>query len=355
MNLSSLLLLLLTHHIIFRSRSEEAISEYREGAESDRESVYKGLRVLDHPTSMYNIPQTVRDEGDRVIYDSPKPVASLVSGAMRCPSPEQRQPRSTSVDRHNITLGTRVREGRSHSVEARHVLDEPQNQPTENRPSEKPRGNSPAWMPPNRDLLNESTSSDASAGRRGSRGSHAMNASTAQSSPVVGRINRYSPAQPSPLLQRPEITRQPEVMAESKSISIHQSDLNQAVDNLRVSQCNAENGAIPKINGRLGEPDHQSYNGYGHPPPQQEWSGYSRYDYRNTNPYMYGDLRNRNSLVRPQPIVSVPSEHQSKPGYEPHPKHPLASEDVQTSETFHAYPSQAPEQFEASNYLDMDR
>ncbi|XP_068222675.1 uncharacterized protein [Palaemon carinicauda] len=337
-----------------RSRSEEAISEYREEGESDKESVYKGLRVLDHPTSMYNIPQTLQDEADAVIYDSPKPVVSVVPGILCNPSLDHRQSRSTSADRQTVALGTRAREVRSQSVDARHILNEDSNKGTEKITANKFRGNNTAWIPTNRDLLNESTSSDASAGRRGSRGSHGMSAPSTQGSPMVGRINPYSPAQPSPLLKRPELEKQQENVMGSKQSPVQQAELNKAVDNLRVSQSSAEHGAIPKTNGRTEEFNNGDHN-VSNQAPRSEWSGYSRYDYRNTNPYMYGDLRGQNPLARPQPIVSVPPETESKPGYEAYPKYPTTIDEAQVSETFHGHPTQLQEDYEGSNYLDMDR
>nr|XP_027221663.1 uncharacterized protein LOC113813804 [Penaeus vannamei] len=336
-----------------RSRSEEAVSEYREEGESDHEPVYKGLRVLDHPTSMYNIPQTLNDEIDTVIYDSPKPIASLVPGALRCPSPDDHHIRSVSADGRGGPPTSR-QEGRSHSVDARQVLGDPRSQMEEKRGPEKPRGESPGWLATNRDLLNESTSSDASAGRRGSRGSRGVSGSSAHGSPLVGRMSRYSPAQPSPLLRRPDLTSQGEVLIAPpmRPAPLHHSDLNQAVDNLRVSH--AEHGAIPKTNGRAEDRDEDRDDAHDHQ--QQEWSGYSRYDYRNTNPYMYGDLRGRNPHARPPPITSAPLEHKAaKPGYEAYPQYPKTPEEGQTAETYHASLAQAHEDFDAATYLDMDR
>lgn len=57
---------------LHRSRSEEALTEIT--AEL-HEASYKGLRVMDHPTSMYNLHQPIEDEDDgtTVLYDSPKP------------------------------------------------------------------------------------------------------------------------------------------------------------------------------------------------------------------------------------------------------------------------------------------
>ncbi|KAF2349813.1 Ankyrin repeat-containing domain [Trinorchestia longiramus] len=53
------------HHSLARSRSEEALTE----ATSDlNESSYRGLRVLDHPTSMYNLHQEVDDEDTTHVY-----------------------------------------------------------------------------------------------------------------------------------------------------------------------------------------------------------------------------------------------------------------------------------------------
>ncbi|XP_064081374.1 uncharacterized protein LOC135197985 isoform X1 [Macrobrachium nipponense] len=336
-----------------RSKSEEAISGYREEGDSDRESVYKGLRVLDHPTSMYNIPQTLQDEGDAVIYDSPKPVASVVPGTLCSTSLDHRQSRSISVDRQSVALGTRAREVRSHSVDAHHVLND-STKSTEKITANKLRGSSPGWVPTNRDLLNESTSSDASAGRRGSRGSHGLSAPSTQGSPMVGRMNPYSPAQPSPLLQRPELDKQPEKVLSSMQSPMQQADLNEAVVNLRVSQSCAEHGAIPKTNGRTEEFDNQVHNASSQAP-RSEWSGYSRYDYRNTNPYMYGDLRGQNPLVRPQPIVSVPPEPDNKPGYEAYPNYPTTGDEMHLSEAFHGHLMHPQEDYEGSNYLDMDR
>lgn len=344
-----------------RSRSEEAVSEYRDDGESDRESVYKGLRVLDHPTSMYNIPQNVHDEADTIIYDSPKPIASLVPGAMRCPSPSDYLSRSVSADSRGFTdNNARGQEGRSRSLDARQVLDDPRNPREEQKSLERIRAESPGRMLPSRDQLNDSVSSDASAGRNGSRISRGMSGSSSQGSPLVNRMSRFSPAQPSPLVRHPDMTSQPDVPATSpgRPSSLHHTDLNQAVDNLRVSQSHAENGAIPKKTVRSeGTRNSDTDVSQGHHP--QGWSGYSRYDYRNTNPYMHGDLRGRNPLGHVPQIASAPTDPPcTKPGYEgypQYPKYPSTPEEGQTAETYHAHLAQADEDFDAATYLDMDR
>lgn len=346
--------------VFSRSRSEEAVSEYRDDGESDRESVYKGLRVLDHPTSMYNIPQNLQDEADTIIYDSPKPIASLVPGAMRCPSPTDFPSRSIPADSRGFPNIARGQGGRSRSLDARQVLEDPRNPPAEKIPLERTRGESPAQMLPNRDQLNDSVSSDASAGRHGGRISRGMSGSSSQGSPLVSRMNRFSPAQPSPLVRHPDMTSQPDITAAplGRPSPLHHTDLNQAVDNLRVSQSHAENGAIPKKTARSEGTRHSEtdVNQVHHP---QGWSGYSRYDCRNTNPYMHGDLRGRNPLVHVPQIASAPAEPQiTKPGYEAYhqyPKYPSTPEEGQTAETYHAHLAQADEDFDAATYLDMDR
>ncbi|CAL4206801.1 unnamed protein product, partial [Meganyctiphanes norvegica] len=89
-----------------RSRSEEAISELHEQVQIPGEPMYKGLRVLDHPTSMYNIPQKVIEDEKIVIYDSPKPLKNLLPSALqnltppnsRSPSPRFRNWSQSATD-----------------------------------------------------------------------------------------------------------------------------------------------------------------------------------------------------------------------------------------------------------------
>nr|XP_053639684.1 uncharacterized protein LOC128693835 [Cherax quadricarinatus] len=342
-----------------RSRSEEAVSEYREEGESDRDSVYKGLRVLDHPTSMYNIPQSIHDEADVVIYDSPKPMPSLVPGVLRCPSPTDHPSRSLSTGSRGYTH-TRGAGSRSHSLDARQVLRQSRSTLNEQTSSERPRGQSPVRMSHSKDMLNDSASSDVSAGRRGSRSSRGINGSSVQSSPMAANMNRFSPGNPSPLLRRSNIPSQADAptAAHARPSPLHHTDLNQAVDNLRVSQSQAENGAIPKTYGRSEDTRHDGNKDESEVHQPQGWSGYSRYDYRNTNPYMHGDLRGRNPLVQPPHIATAPAEPKvTKAGYETYSqyqKYPSAPEG-QTAETYHANLAQPQEDFDATTYLDMDR
>ncbi|XP_042205839.1 uncharacterized protein LOC121855078 isoform X2 [Homarus americanus] len=346
-----------------RSRSEEAVSEYREDGESDRESVYKGLRVLDHPTSMYNIPQNLHDEADIVIYDSPKPIPSLVPGALRCPSPTDLPSRSLSAEgRRMFAHNSRGKQFRSHSLDARQVLDEHRS-PLEGHISpQMTQEETPARRSSSRDMLNDSACSDISGGRRGSRSSRGMSGSSAHGSPMVPRMSRFSPTQPSPLLHCPDIPSQPDGAAAAtpscRPSPLNHTDLNQAVDNLRVSH--AENGAIPKTYGRFDDSHHNgNQDNVSQVHQSQGWSGYSRYDYRNTNPYMHGDLRGRNPLAHPPHIASAPAEPKiTKPGYETYthyPKYPPPPEEGQTAETYHAHMTTAQEDFDAATYLDMDR
>ncbi|XP_069188479.1 LOW QUALITY PROTEIN: uncharacterized protein [Procambarus clarkii] len=340
-----------------RSRSEEAVSEYREDGESDRESVYKGLRVLDHPTSMYNIPQNIQDEADIVIYDSPKPIPSLVPGVLRCPSPTDHPSRSLSAESRGFAHNPRGPAGRSHSLDARKVLCDSQNPLDKRISTDRAQEQSPTRIPPNRDMLNDSVSSDMSAGRRGSRSSRGISGSSIHGSPMVTRMSRYSPAQPSSLLCHTDIS-QPDA-PHGRPSPLHHTDLNQAVDNLRVSQSQAENGAIPKTYGRSEAADDGDNGDVSQVHQPQGWSGYSRYDYRNTNPYMHGDLRGRNPLVHPPHIASAPAEPKmSKPGYETYSqyaKYPSTPEEGQTAETYHAHLAQSQEDSDATAYLDMDR
>lgn len=403
----------------YRSRSEEAISEYREDGESDRDSVYKGLRVLDHPTSMYNIPQTVHDEHDAVIYDAPRTIPSLVPGILRCPSPTDHPSRSLSADSRHLAPA-RMTQRRSHSLDARNVLES-----SEDLPNGKGLGRSEGSSigTPVRDVLNESASSDMSAGQRGSRSSRGLSGSSMHGSPVVRRMGRYSPANPSPLLRHPDLSVPPDTAAAahppSRPSPLHHTDLNQAVDNLRVSQSHAEHGAIPKTTTRAEDATHgirgsegnhvqQQHQQQQHQP--QGWSGYSRYDYRNNNPYMHGDLRGRaaatyqpqvtNTHVEPIPAKvgaetymqypkypTPPEEGQTAEPYQPQPgevyhtqtardasvyytqnseayqSHTVEAYHTQTTEEHHnqsveafqAQMAQAQEEYDAATYLDMDR
>lgn len=333
-----------------RSRSEEAISEYREDGESDRDSVYKGLRVLDHPTSMYNIPQTVHDEHDAIIYDAPRTIPSLVPGILRCPSPTDHPSRSLSADSRHLTP-ERMPQRRSHSLDARNVLES-----SEDMPNGKGLGRSEGSSigTPVRDVLNESASSDMSAGQRGSRSSRGLSGSSMHSSPVVRRIGRYSPANPSPLLRHPDLSVPPDTAATphppSRPSPLHHTDLNQAVDNLRVSQSHAEHGAIPKTTLRAEDATHGIRGTEGNHVQQQQqqqpqgWSGYSRYDYRNNNPYMHGDLRGRAAATyQPQVTSTLVEPTPSKVGaeaYMQYPKYPTSPEEGQTAESYQPQPSE---------------
>ena len=389
-----------------RSRSEEAISEYREEGESDRDSVYKGLRVLDHPTSMYNIPQKVHDEHDAIIYDSPKPIPSLVPGALRCPSPTGHPSRSMSADTRGHFPGRRTLQRRSHSLDARNILES-----SEDLPNRKTlRGVESPVSPPGRDVLNESASSDLSGGQRGSRSSRGLSGSSMHGSPVIRRMGRYSPAHPSPLVRHPDLRTPTEVSGppHPRPAPLHHTDLNQAVDNLRVSQSHAENGAIPKTTVRS-EETHCTRTSEVSPVQQpQGWSGYSRYDYRNNNPYMHGDLRGQAPHTHQPQVASALTDpsptKQGSEAYTHYPKYPPPPEEGQTAEpyqpqphetyhtqiaeayymqnaeafqghggaeayhtqltdeyhnqgveAYHAHMAQAQEDYDAATYLDMDR
>ncbi|XP_063881600.1 uncharacterized protein LOC135111821 [Scylla paramamosain] len=394
------------HYPLSRSRSEEAISEYREEGESDRDSVYKGLRVLDHPTSMYNIPQKVHDEHDTFIYDSPKAIPSLVPGALRCPSPTDHPSRSQSADSRELGPARRTLERRSHSLDARNVLESSEDLP--NRKTQRRSIESPV-SPPARDVLNESASSDLSGGLRGSRSSRGLSGSSMHGSPVIRRMGRYSPAHPSPLLRHPDLSTPVEASAPppTRPSHLHHTDLNQAVDNLRVSQSHAENGAIPKTTVRSEEAHCTRNNEMSQAQQPQGWSGYSRYDYRNNNPYMHGDLRGHAPHTHQPQVASAltdptPVKHGSE-AYMQYPKYPPPPEEAQTAEpyqpqphetyhaqnaeayysqnveafqghgteayhtqtteeyhnqsveTYHAQMAQAQEDYDAATYLDMDR
>lgn len=120
---------------------------------------------------------------------------------------------------------------------------------------------------------------------------------------------------------------------------LHHTDLNQAVDNLRVSQSHAENGAIPKTSVRSedGHCTRSSEVSQGQQP--QAWSGYSRYDYRNNNPYMHGDLRGR--APHPQVASTLTDHSPAKLGneaYMHYPKYPPLPEEGHTAEPYQPQP-----------------
>ncbi|XP_064081372.1 uncharacterized protein LOC135197984 isoform X2 [Macrobrachium nipponense] len=143
---------------ITRSWSEEAVSEYKEDCESGRFSSYKGLKVLDHPTSMYNITQSRHDDDD-VLSEYRKPIASLVPGSWRCASPDGCQSRITE-DGWRLTPMSKRRESRRNSIDSSELLDDPYG-PFKFRSEMKLL----AVFPPTPDLVKESTDSGASSER----------------------------------------------------------------------------------------------------------------------------------------------------------------------------------------------
>lgn len=301
---------------------------------------------------MYNIPQTVHDEHDAIIYDAPRTIPSLVPGVLRCPSPTDHPSRSMSADTRGHAP-MRTHERRSHSLDARNMLES-----SEDLPNGKMLGRSEGSSigTPVRDVLNESASSDMSAGQRGSRSSRGLSGSSMHGSPVVRRIGRYSPANPSPLLRHPDLTPAPEPTAAaahptSRPSPLNHTDLNQAVDNLRVSQSHAEHGAIPKTTMRAEDVTHSTRDTeMSHVPQQQQqqhpqgWSGYSRYDYRNNNPYMHADLRGRTAnSYQPQVTTAHTEPTPAKVGaeaYMHYPKYPAPPEEGQTAEPYQPQPSE---------------
>lgn len=301
---------------------------------------------------MYNIPQTVHDEHDAIIYDAPRTIPSLVPGILRCPSPTDHPSRSLSADSRGLAPARRMPERRSHSLDARNILESSEDLPN-GKVLERSEGSSIGTSV--RDVLNESASSDMSAGQRGSRSSRGLSGSSMHGSPVVRRMGRYSPANPSPLLRHPDLAVSPEAATAahppSRPSPLHHADLNQAVDNLRVSQSHAEHGAIPKTTVRPEDATHGirgnevSHVQQQQPPQQpQGWSGYSRYDYRNNNPYMHGDLRGRTTTTyQPQVTTTHAEPTPAKVGaeaYMQYPKYPTPPEEGQTAEPYQPQPGE---------------
>ena len=267
----------------YRSRSEEAISEHQE-----EDGVYKGLRVLDHPTSMYNIHKCFHDEDNPVIYDSPKKPTAVADQTSQLPT------RSQSADgRESETFQNGIYHDKTDGSNNRE--DTQSNNTTEKHP------------------FDESTGSDTESGRNTVRGpftngsdgsrclSYTLNGSHHDATPFM-TSSRFSLDMRKKIsdTQRPipYIGGSEELLTPPRPSSV-QPDLNQAVDNLRVSYSDDSSGTKPKINDHVDNKQSEDTKNKTESSinQTQEWTSYSRYDYRNTNPYMY-DLRSKPNGVK---------------------------------------------------------
>ncbi|XP_068223134.1 uncharacterized protein [Palaemon carinicauda] len=253
---------------ITRSWSEEAVSEYKEDCESGRFSSYKGLKVLDHPTSMYNITQNHHDDDD-VLSEYRKPIASLVPGSWRCASPDGCQSRITE-DGWRLTPMSKRRESRRNSIDSSELLDDPYG-PFKFKKEMKLL----AVFPPSPDLVKESTDSGASTSERDSRKGSRVRSSSLSQSPRIMESQHASP-----------------ISHSSKNLKVgprtngnrrmFHHDVRKESDRPRI-----ESGAIPKSNTPYTKTNLDEYGG-GKRKIYQDNSYYSQYPLQRSNAAVHG-------------------------------------------------------------------
>ncbi|CAL4106492.1 unnamed protein product, partial [Meganyctiphanes norvegica] len=277
-----------------RSRSEEAISEIRESSALHREPVYKGLCVLDHPTSMYNIPKTIQEQTSSILYDSPKPFVSTnpLPNKFSHRSAPGEQSRSLSADGRSYIS--------SRSSDSYNQVMERVKFDNYFHPKKGDSDTERSWILNRQSILIDSTGSETSASyQRQSISSSSHNASpmiTSRTNLQKNNSNEYKLSE-SVNLNHSTISSDIEINIpgnEENSTKLLQINDSEEKESVRRNENNST--SFHK----------EEYKNFDLSKAQQDWSRYNRYENKNSNPYMHGDLRIRNARSRPQPICETP-------------------------------------------------